>query len=233
MQKVKTSKLPLAMVALTALLQGTVPASHAEDAAAQANASADSMDQNVTLGDMIKLSKQASEREFAAKLNPGSRKSVKDTPAEPALVEKNPVLLALYGIDRNYKAELDVNGQSRVVQVPGPLSKMGPWKYIVLMEDGVLLTRSPPDSNPPASNRTGSATRGTAALACQQKETCLFLSVPKAGSDSRSLVTPDAQARLLASQLPGAGRAPALEFGGKPQPLEERINMGTTRPAPR
>lgn len=233
MQKVKTSKLPLAVVTLTALLLGTVPASHAEDAAAQNDASADGMNQNVTLGDMIKLAKQASEREFAAKLNPGSKKSAKDAAPDPVVVDKNPVLLALYGIDHNYKAELDVNGQSRVVQVPGPLSKMGPWKYIALMEDGVLLTRSPQDSNPPASNRTGSATRGAAVLTCQQKETCLFLSVPKAGSDSRSLVTPDAQARLLASQLPGASRAPALEFGGKPQPLEERINMGTTRPTPR
>jgi len=232
MQKEKTSKLPLA-AALTALLLATAPASYAEDAAV-AYASASGMDQSVTMGDMIKLAKQAGEREFAAKLNPASKKSTKDTPTDPVvLVEKNPVLLALYGIDRNYKAELDVNGQSRVVQVPGPLSKLGPWKYIALMEDGVLLTRTAPDSNPPASTRPASATRGTAVLACQQKETCLFLSVPKGGGDSRSLVTPDAQARLLASQLPGGSRTPALEFGGKPQPQDDRINMGTTRANPR
>ncbi|HZG22720.1 MAG TPA: hypothetical protein VE092_22140 [Herbaspirillum sp.] len=228
MQKVKTSKLPL-MLALTASLLGAAQAAHGEDAPAQADASANHLGQGATMGDMIKLAKQAGERELAARLNPGSKNPAKDPNAAP-VVEKNPVLLALYGIDRHYKAELDVNGQSRVVQVPGPLRKMGPWKYIALMEEGVLLTKSPPEAG-----KSGGARRGTTVQACQQHETCLFLSVPKGSDDSRSLVPPDAQARHLAGQLPGAvaGRAAALEFGGKPQVPGERINMVNTRPASR
>lgn len=228
MQKVKTSNLPL-MIALTALLLGSAQVARGQDAAALADASTSRLDPGATLGDMIKIAKQAGEREFAAKLRPASKNAGKDVTAEP-VVEKNPVLLALYGIDRNYKAELDVNGQSRVVPVPGPLRKMGPWKYIALMEEGVLLTKSPQDSS-----KAGSARHGTAVQACQHQESCLFLSVPKGSDDSRALLTPDAQARHLASQFPGAGtsRTSALEFGGKPQPSVNRINMGNTNPAPR
>ncbi|UIN19847.1 hypothetical protein [Herbaspirillum frisingense] len=224
MQKVKTSDLPL-MAVLTALLLGVALSSHVTDAVAQADESASRIDQSATLGDMIKLAKQAGEREFAARLNPASKNPPKDAPAEP-VVERNPVLLALYGIDRNYKAELDVNGQSRVVPVPGPLRQMGPWKYITLMEEGVLLTKGPQDSI-----KAGSTRYGAAVQACQQQETCLFLSVPKGSDDSRSQVTADAQARHLAGQLPGRGRAPALEFGGKPQNPGDRSNMGNTAPA--
>ncbi len=239
MQKVKTSNLPL-MVALTALLLGTAQVSRGQGTATPATAAAATapaapaaadpapahLDQGATLGDMIKLAKQAGEREFAARLRPASKNAGKE-PAEP-VVEKNPVLLALYGIDRNYKAELDINGQSRVVPVPGPVSKMGPWKYIALMEEGVLLTKNPQDSS-----KAGSAKRGAAVQACQQQETCLFLSVPKGSDDSRSLITPDAQARHLASQLPVGTRTTALEFGGKPQSPGERINMVNTKPASR
>ncbi|MFS2114639.1 hypothetical protein [Herbaspirillum frisingense] len=224
MQKVKTSNLP-PMVALTALLLGAALPCHAKDAAAPSDASASRIDQGATLGDMIKLAKQVGEREFAARLNPASKNPSNDIPAEP-VVERNPVLLGLYGIDRNYKAELDVNGQSRVVPVPGPLRKMGPWKYIILMEEGVLLTKSPQDSI-----KAGREKRGAAVQACQQQETCLFLSVPKGGDDSRAFVTADTQARHLASQLPGKGRLPPLEFGGKPQSPGDRVNMGNTAPA--
>ncbi|MFS2116532.1 hypothetical protein ACCC93_20045 [Herbaspirillum frisingense] len=229
------------MVALTALLLGTAQVSRGQgtaapaaattaattataSAAAAADASISHLDQGATLGDMIKLAKQAGEREFAARLRPAG-KNVGKEPAEP-VVEKNPVLLALYGIDRHYKAELDINGQSRVVAVPGPVRKMGPWKYIALMEEGVLLTRSPHDGS-----KAGSAKRDAAVQACQQQETCLFLSVPKGSDDSRSLITPDAQARHLASQLPVGARTTALEFGGKPQSPGERINMVNTKPA--
>ncbi|MDR6584073.1 hypothetical protein HBH1_04477 [Herbaspirillum sp. BH-1] len=226
MQKVKTSNLPL-MITFIAMLLGVVLPSHATDAVAQTNESATRLDQSATLGDMIKLAKQAGEREFAARINPASKSPTKDAQAEPQ-VERSPVLLALYGIDRNYKAELDVNGQTRVVLVPGPLRKMGPWKYITLMEEGVLLTKSPQDRI-----KAGSTRNGTTVQACQQHETCLFLSVPKGSDDSRSQLTADSQARHLASQLPGGGRAAALEFGGKPQNPGDRINMGNTTPASR
>ena len=224
MQKVKTSNFPL-MVRLTATLLSVVLSSHTTDAVAQNNESASLLAQSATLGDMIKLAKQAGEREFAARINPAGKNPTKDVPVEPQ-VERNPVLLALYGIDRNYKAELDVNGQSRVVPVPGPLRKMGPWKYITLMEEGVLLTKSPQDSIKASSTRYG-----TAVQACQQHETCLFLSVPKGSDDSRSQRTADSQARHLASQLPGGGRTPALEFGGRPQNPVDRMNMSNTMPA--
>ncbi|KAF1037778.1 MAG: hypothetical protein GAK35_03890 [Herbaspirillum frisingense] len=238
MQKEKTSNLPL-MVALMAVLLGTMQVAHAEDATVQAtvqaDASAASMDQSSTLGDIIKRAKQVGEREFVAKLNPARKNADRNVAADP-VVEKNPVLLALYGTDLNYKAELDVNGQSRVVPVPGPLQRMGQWKYIALMEEGVLLTKSPQEGAAAAGARTGetrgSSKLGAAVLACRQKETCLFLSLSKGGDDSRSLAPPDAQARLLANQLPG-GRAPALEFGGKPQPAGDRINMHNTAPASR
>jgi hypothetical protein len=223
MQKVKTSDLPL-MTALAALLLGAALYCFPTDAAAQADASAGHIEQGATLGDMIKLAKQAGEREFAARLNPASKNPSKEAPAE-AVVERNPVLLGLYGVDRHYKAELDVNGQSRVVPVPGPLRKIGPWKYISLMEEGVLLTKSPQDSA-----KAGSARGGVALQACQQQETCLFLSVPKGGDDSRSLIKADAQARHLAGQLPGKGRLPTLEFGGKPQSPGEGIHRGNTPP---
>jgi hypothetical protein len=244
MQKVKTSEWPLmaasmraplitlmTLTALTALLLGAARTARAEETAPQAEA-AGGMDPNATVGDMIRLAKQVGEREFAARLNPPKKNAGKDgsAAAEPAM-EKNPVLLALYGTDRHYKAELDVNGQSRVVPVPGPLQKMGPWKYIALMEEGVLLSKQPQDANPPVPGKAGSTQRG-AVVACQQKETCLFLSVPKSAGDTRPLVAPDAQARLLVNQLP-ASRAGALEFGGKPQPTGERANAGAAVSASR
>ncbi|BEV16240.1 hypothetical protein HBDW_30280 [Herbaspirillum sp. DW155] len=238
MQKEKTSEwtsmaasMAAPMIALTALLLGALPSARAEDASTPA-VTADSLKPNATVGDMIRLAKQAGEREFAAKLNPARNNAGKDSTAAAApVMEKNPVLLALYGTDRNYKAELDVNGQSRVVTVPGPLQKMGPWKHIALLEEGVLLSKQPPENSPPARTRAGSTSQGSTLLACQQKETCLFLSVPKGGGDSRSLAAPDAQARLLASQLPGGARA--LEFGGKPQPSGDRINPGNAAAASR
>ncbi|QDD65249.1 hypothetical protein EJD96_14320 [Herbaspirillum seropedicae] len=241
MQKEKTSEWsqPMApmvtltvLTALTTLLLAPPHAARAEETTPQPEA-ASGMDQNATVGDMIRLAKQAGEREFAARLNPARKPAGKEGAAVDTVVDTNPVLLALYGTDRNYKAELDVNGQSRVVPVPGPLQKMGRWKYIALMEDGVLLSKQAQDSNLPAGSKAGDASHGKTVLACQQKETCLFLSVPKSAGDSRSPVTPDAQARLLLNQLPGASRAPALEFGGKPQPANDRGNTGSAVAASR
>lgn len=240
MQKEKTSKLS-ALIALLGLLLMLGHTARAEESAAPDEPV---LDQDATLGDMVKRAKEVGQREFVNKLNPPKKAAVANAAgAVEAAPAKAPVLLALYGTDRNYKAELDVDGQSRVVPVPGPLYRMGPWKYIALMEEGVLLSKTPVDNGTVA---TASAARRNAAgaaagvarvrgqsLPCVQKETCLFLSVPKGANDSRSLTASDAQARLLAAQMPGAGRGPALEFGGKPGTPGATLNPGYPAPVPR